>query len=136
MRNKTLIKTFFIIYIFAAINSQWAAAKTEAANPMQDAEIRHLQTGDSISDMLDHPSLAAFSEHLLPSPQDARSGLKLDDVARLMPWHSHVRPQVVVNALNRLIEDSAKGLPVFFAFHADASARGRTGLFFFRGRPE
>ena len=135
MRNKTLIKTFFIIYIFAAINSQWAAAKQEAANPMQGAEIRRLQTRDSISDMLVHPSLAAFSEHLLPSPQDARSGLKLADVARLMPWHSHVRPQVVVNALNRLIEDSAKGLPVFFAFHADASARGLTGLFFFRGRP-
>lgn len=102
---------------------------------MKDRGIPRLQIEDSIADMLRHPSLAAFSRHLLPSPQDARSRLKLADAARLMPWHSHVRPQVVVNALNRLVEDSAKGLSVFFPYHATPFVQGQTGLFFFRGRP-
>lgn len=111
---------------------------TEAVGgvPMKDAGIRHLQVEDSIAEMLKHPSLAAFSKHLLPTPQRAESGLKLAEVSRLMPWHSHVRPQVVVNALNRLAEDSAKGFPVFFAFQDDPAIRERTGLFFFRGRPQ
>lgn len=127
---------FCIFSFLVAVICLPAATGAEGCVPMNGAGIRYLLVGDSISDMLKHPSLTAFSEHLLPTRQSAGSGLKLAEVSRLMPWHSHVRPQVVVSALNRLVEDSAKGLPVFFAFQDSPAIRERTGLFFLRGRPQ
>lgn len=102
---------------------------------MAENGYRHLQVEDSIAAMLDHPALAEFSRHLLPRPGDAQSGLALADVGALMPWHSHVRPHVVVDSLNRMIDDVANGLPVFYSFDASPSPQGHSGLFFFRGRP-
>lgn len=52
-----------------------------------------------------------------------------------MPWHSHVRPDMVTAALNRMIDDATTGKTVFYPFHAEREKRERTGLFYFRGRP-
>ena len=57
-----------------------------------------------------------------------------------MPYHTHVDPGVVVAGLNRLIDDAASGRTVFYRFYSNAQtqqepAKGKTGLFFFRGQP-
>lgn len=94
-----------------------------------------LTESDTIADMVNHPAFAGFGVHLVPRPQDAQSDLPLREVRRLMPWHSHVRPDMVTTALNRMIDDATTGKTVFYPFHAEREKRERTGLFYFRGRP-
>ncbi|WP_298069083.1 alpha/beta hydrolase [uncultured Mailhella sp.] len=94
-----------------------------------------LTESDTIADMVNHPAFAGFGAHLIPRPQDAQSDLPLSEVGRLMPWHSHVRPDMVTTALNRMIDDATTGKTVFYPFHAEREKRERTGLFYFRGRP-
>ena len=71
-----------------------------------------LTESDTIADMVNHPAFADFGAHLLPRPQDAQSDLPLREVGRLMPWHSHVQPPVVLQAVNRMIADSSAGKTV------------------------
>ena len=94
-----------------------------------------LTESDTSADMVNHPAFAGFGVHLLPRPQDAQSDLPLREVGRLMPWHSHIRPDMVTAALNRMLGDAMTGKPVFYPFHTEREKREQTGLFFFRGRP-
>lgn len=89
---------------------------------------------NTITDMINHPALADFGEHLLPRAQDKESHLLLQDVGRLMPWHSHIMPQVIVQAVNCMITDSMAGKKVFYHFYEEQSKKTRTGLFYFRGK--
>ena len=94
-----------------------------------------LTESDTIADMVNHPAFAGFGAHLIPRPQDAQSDLPLREVGRLMPWHSHVQPSVVLQAVNRMIADSSAGKTVFYDFYEEQQKRARTGLFYFRGKP-
>lgn len=94
-----------------------------------------LTESDTIADMVNHPAFAGFGAHLIPRPQDAQSDLPLREVGRLMPWHSHVQPPVVLQAVNRMIADSSAGKTVFYNFYEEQQKRARTGLFYFRGKP-
>lgn len=94
-----------------------------------------LTESDTVADMVNHPAFAGFGEHLVPRPGDAQSRLPLREVGSLMPWHSYVRPSVVVQAVNRMIADSSAGKTVFYSFYEEQQKRARTGLFYFRGKP-
>ncbi len=66
--------------------------------------------------------------------------MPLTRIGSLLPYHSHVDPETVTGALNRMIDDADNGNTVFYRFYAEAQrreepARSNTGLFFFRGRP-
>lgn len=91
-----------------------------------------LTIGNTLADMLAQPQLAPFARHLLPRPEHGRLDLALADVARLMPWHSEIRPQIVVDSLNRLIRDIRLGRRVFYSFGGEAE----TGLFFMAAKPD
>lgn len=77
----------------------------------------YLTESTSIKDMVNHPAFSGFGEHLLPRPQDATSDLPLREVGRLMPWHSHIQPTVVLQAINRMISDISTGKKVFYNFY-------------------
>ncbi|WP_210300346.1 alpha/beta hydrolase [Mycoplana azooxidifex] len=67
--------------------------------------------------------------------------MRLDQIASLLPYHSEVKPDVVVAGLNRMIEDLAAGHQVFFDIYSEEEKRSdpskaRAGLFFFRGPPD
>lgn len=67
--------------------------------------------------------------------------MRLDQIASLLPYHSEVKPDVVVAGLNRMIEDVAAGHQVFFDIYSEEEKRSdpskaRAGLFFFRGPPD
>ncbi len=76
-------------------------------------------------------------------PWDDRTydeSLRLNGIGSLLPYHSHVEPEVVVSSLNHMIDDVGDGKPVFYDFYTPAQkreqpAREHTGLFFFRGGP-
>jgi acetyl esterase/lipase len=105
------------------------AAETTQTNARKTAP-RHLQVGDRIGDVLDHPAFAGFSRLLMPwddrryDPQ-----MPIRDIGSLLPYHSHVDPAVVVSSLNRMIDGASVGRRIFYSTGTD------TGLFFFRGKP-
>jgi acetyl esterase/lipase len=100
-----------------------------------------LNPDDSIRNLLGHPAFAGFARLLLP--WDGRrydEAMRLSDIGSLLPYHSHVDPETVVGALNRMIDDVNGGNAVFYPFYSDEQrqrqpARENTGLFFFRGKP-
>lgn len=101
----------------------------------------HLTTDNYVHDIVTNPAFKGFGELLLPL--DNNSGYfntRLSEVSSLMPYHSHVEPEIVVSALNHMIDDVNSGKTIFYDFYTDEQKRqdpGKryTGLFFFRGIP-
>ncbi|MBD5642120.1 MAG: alpha/beta hydrolase fold domain-containing protein [Desulfovibrio sp.] len=102
---------------------------------MRGEASQHLDLNLGIADLLGHPALGGAAIHLLPTPEAARSNLQLKDIARLMPWHNHVRPGEAIQAINHLIDEKIAGKKVFYSFYRAISLKERTGLFHFRGKP-
>lgn len=100
-----------------------------------------LNTGSRISDVLNHPAFAGFARLLLPWDDRSYDGeMQLSNISALLPYHSHVDPNGVVSALNRMIDDVSKGQTIFFDFYTETQKRSEpskrhAGLFYFRGRP-
>jgi len=100
-----------------------------------------LRVDDTVGDLLDHPAFAQFGRLLLPwDDRSVDRSLRLRDIGSLLPYHSHVDAAVVVSSLNRMIDDAAADLTVFYDFYTVAEkeaepSRRNTGLFFYRGKP-
>ncbi|GAB4017136.1 hypothetical protein GCM10028808_47760 [Spirosoma migulaei] len=101
----------------------------------------HLTTTNYVRDIVTHSAFQGFGELLLPWDDNTRYyDTRLQDVGSLMPYHSHVNPDVVVGALNRMIDDVDAKKQVFYDVYTDQQkqtdrAKTRTGLFFYRGKP-
>ena len=101
----------------------------------------HLKSESTIGDILRHPAFAGFGHLTLPwDDRTYDEDLPLTRIGSLLPYHTHVDPETVASALNRMIDDAAIGRNVFYSFYSEAQvqqepARKQTGLFFFRGRP-
>lgn len=81
---------------------------------------RHLTANDRIGDLLRHPAFAGFAPLLLPWDDHAYDErMPLKDVGSFLPYHSHVRPEVVVGALNRMIDDANTGRRIAFSCRPD-----------------
>ena len=101
----------------------------------------HLNNNGKMRDLINHPAFRGFSKRLLP--WDGRSydeNMPLADIGQLLPYHTQIRPDVVVESLNRMVDDLNAGHKVFYDFHTEAEKRAspaltHTGLFYFRGRP-
>jgi acetyl esterase/lipase len=101
----------------------------------------HLTTDNSIRDIVNHPAFEGFGELLLP--RDNNSGYydtQLRNVGSLMPYHSHVDPDIVVGAINHMIDEINDGKTIFYNFYVEQEkqedpAKESTGIFFFRGKP-
>jgi acetyl esterase/lipase len=101
----------------------------------------HLGVESTIGDLLRHPAFAGFAHLILP--WDGRAydeQMPLTRIGSLLPYHRHVDAGTVASALNRMIDEAARSRTVFYRFYSEGerqqeSARGNTGLFFFRGRP-
>jgi acetyl esterase/lipase len=100
-----------------------------------------LSTASRLSDLLNHPAFAGFSRLLLPWDDRSYDGeMRLNNISSLLPYHSHVTPDVVVSALNRLIDDASAGKSIFVDFYTEEQKRAdpskqHAGLFFSRGKP-
>lgn len=101
----------------------------------------HMKTESSLADLLNHPAFAGHAPLLLP--WDGRSydeTMRISEISSLLPYHSNVDPDVVVSALNRMIDDASDGSTVFYDIYTSEQkravpARANAGLFFFRGKP-
>ncbi|MDR1874525.1 MAG: alpha/beta hydrolase [Synergistaceae bacterium] len=100
-----------------------------------------LAMNNTVLDIVNHPAFQGFGERLLPLDNNAPYyAARLDNVGSLMPYHSHVEPGPVLDALNFMIDEAGGGKTIFYDFYTEAQkrddpAKAFTGLFFFRGRP-
>jgi acetyl esterase/lipase len=126
------------------INAVGGSARAGASPQVRGKDVRASQSGhlglqSTIRDILRHPSFAGFSHLILPWDDRAYDeDMRLTRISSLLPYHSHVDPETVASALNRMIDDAASGQTVFYRFYSEAErqqqpARRNTGLFFFRG---
>ncbi len=100
-----------------------------------------LKPESRLAELLKHPAFTGHARMLLPWDDRAYDeNMQLSEIGSLLPYHTNVDPDVVVSALNRMIDDISAGNTVFHDVytpeekHAEP-ARVNTGLFFFRGNP-
>ena len=121
--------------------TQAGASRSSRATDVSARQGGHLGIHSTMGELLRHPAFAGFAHLILPwDDRGSDEQMPLTRIGSLMPYHTHVDPGVVVAGLNRLIDDAASGRTVFYRFYSDAQtqqepAKGKTGLFFFRGQP-
>ena len=101
----------------------------------------HLTVDHRVLDIVKHPAFKGFGELMLPwADNTGYYDTRLDRVGSLMPYHSHVDADVVVGALNDLIDEADAGKTIFYEFYTERQkqedpTKKLTGLFFYRGKP-
>ena len=106
------------------------------------AKYQYLTVNDNTTDILNHPAFEGFSSLILPWDDDRKNiNVSLNNIQSLLPYHSHVVPEVVVKSLNRMIDDRRHDQTVFYEFYSaqqkvEAPDKKNTGLFFFRGEKD
>jgi acetyl esterase/lipase len=101
----------------------------------------HLGPQSTVGEILHHPAFVGFAPLMLPwDDRQYDETLPLTRIGTLLPYHTHVDPETVANALNGMIDDAANGATVFYRFYSEAQiehehSRKHTGLFFYRGKP-
>jgi len=102
----------------------------------------HLTTNNYVRDIVNHPAFKGFGELLLPLDNNAGSyDTKLSDIGSLMPYHSHVDPDIVIGAINYLIDEVNNNKTICYDFYTEQQKqqdpdKRYTGLFFFRGNAD
>jgi acetyl esterase/lipase len=101
----------------------------------------HLKTDNYVRHMVNHPAFKGFGQYLLPWDNGTNYyDTPLSNVSSLLPYHSHVDPNLVVSAINHMIDEVNDGKTIFYNFYTEQqkqedSTKESTGLFFFRGKP-
>jgi acetyl esterase/lipase len=117
------------------------ATRRPESRLMQSPRGEHLQLSSPLRSVLHHPAFAGFARLLLPWDERAYDdSMPLHQMARLLPYHSHVHPAEAIAALNRLIDEVNHGAPVFYDLYSEAQKQAQpskrnTGLFYSRGKP-
>jgi acetyl esterase/lipase len=99
----------------------------------------HLTTNNYVRDIVNHPAFEGFGELLLSRDDNSSYyNTPLSNVSSLMPYHGNVRPDVVVRAVNHMIDEVNSGKTVFYNIYTEEQkrqdpAKRNTGIFFFRG---
>ncbi|MCY7939619.1 alpha/beta hydrolase [Bacillus inaquosorum] len=100
---------------------------------------KHIETDDSILDIVNHPAFEGFGQYILPLGRGIFDGkMKLNRVATLLPYHNNVDHYAVVDAINYMINELSDSKTIFYDFYTDQQKqedpiKRSTGLFFFKG---
>jgi len=90
---------------------------------------------------VNHPSFKGFGQFILPLDNRAYDGnMQLSRVGSLLPYHSYVEPEAVVETINYMIDQVADGKVIFYNVYTERQkqenpAKRNTGFFFFKGKP-
>jgi len=101
----------------------------------------HITTSDTVRIIVNHLAFKGFSQSILPVDNDSNHyDTPLNNVRSLMPYHSHVDPDIIVGALNHMVDEVKEGKTIFYDICTEQqtredSSKKFTGLFFFRGEP-
>jgi acetyl esterase/lipase len=101
----------------------------------------HITTNDSVHHIVNHPAFKGFGNYILPWDDNTYYyDTPLNNVRSLLPYHNHVDPDIVVSAINHMIDEINDGKTIFYDFYTEQQkqkdpTKEPTGLFFFRGKP-
>ena len=101
----------------------------------------HITTTDSVHHMVNHSGFKGFGQYILPWDNNTDYyNTPLKNVSTLLPYHNHVDPDIVVDAINYMIDEINDGKTIFYDFYTEQQeqenpTKESTGLFFFRGKP-
>lgn len=101
----------------------------------------HITTNDSVHHIVNHSAFKGFGQYLLPWDNGTNYyNTPLNNVSSLLPYHNHVDPNIVVGAINHMIDEINDGKTIFYDFYTEQQkqenpTKESTGLFFFRGKP-
>ena len=126
----------------AEAQAQAAPLLAERAPEAQSVQVHEpFGPGDTIADILTRPEFAGYARRLLPWADRAYDeDMPITRMARLLPYHSEVRSDVVLAGLNRILAAQQAGVPVFRDIYTEAERNevpslNEAGLFFFPGQP-
>lgn len=141
------LASFLVLAAPTANAEEGAAASSDTGSQHvatafgEKSRYEHMKPESSLADLLNHPAFAGHAPLLLP--WDGRAydeTMRISEIGSLLPYHSNIDSDVVVSALNRMIDDASEGSTVFYDIYTQEQkravpARANTGLFFFRGKP-
>jgi acetyl esterase/lipase len=125
-----------IIFITSLAMFPYIACAEETTN------YPHLTLNSYVRDIVNHPAFKGIGERMLPRDNNtADYDARLSNDTGRLPYSRNGTPAILVEALNRLIDDVKNGGTIFFEIYTpQEKQRDRTkeytGLFFFKGNPE
>lgn len=134
------MKWILLLVLFANCNNK-DTENYENNSGIKNKVDTYLNLSHSIRDVVNHPAFRDYGNMLLPwNDNSSYFDTSLENVGSLMPYHSNVRPEVVVSTLNYMIDEVNSGRTLFYNFYSDVqkqqdSSKEQTGLFFFKGKP-
>jgi acetyl esterase/lipase len=135
--HRSLLLVFMPVLLSCAPNST-SEIKSETVNGKMNG---HLTSDNHVRDIVNHSAFKSFGDLLLPWDDNSRYyDTRLTDIRSLMPYHSNVRTDVVLGAINHLIDEVEKSKIIFYNFYTEQQikqdpGKRNTGLFFYRGNP-
>lgn len=133
----------FLLLAFGLSFNAACNGKAETSNKGSEKIMNvntHLTTDNTMLDIVNHPAFKGFGERLLPRDNNtAYYTTQINNVYGAMPY-PNISPTLVVDALNRMIDEVNGGKTIFYDFYTPEQKRNdpskeNTGLFFFRGKP-
>jgi acetyl esterase/lipase len=112
-----------------------------AVRPVMEQGGEHLTVNDAVSAIVNHHAFEGFGRYLMPWDDRSRDyDMPIAQAASTMPYHNYIQPQVVVDAVNCMIDEAGAGRTIFYDFYTDRDkaadpSKENAGLFFFRGDP-
>ncbi|MFL7892485.1 MAG: hypothetical protein ACK2UM_04255 [Anaerolineales bacterium] len=77
----------------------------------------HLTIDTAIRDIVNHPAFEGFGELLLPRDDSSSYyDTQLRNVGSFMPYHSYVEPDIVIDAINHMIDDAKDGKKIILRY--------------------
>ena len=146
MYFNNMVLTLILILCFANCTGGYPANSYDEADGTDSGESSvnketHLTVDNYIRDIVNHPAFEGFGELLLTRDNNSSHyDIRLSNVGSLMPYHGNVRPEVVVMAINYMIDEVNDGKTICYDIYTEQQkqqnpAKRNTGLFFFRGKP-
>lgn len=105
----------------------------------ENRSFAHLEPNDTIRDVVNHPAFQGFGQYILPWDNNTYYyDMLLNNVSSLLPYHNHVDPHIIVEAINHMIDEVGGGETIFYDFYTEPQkqedpTKKSTGFFFFRG---
>jgi hypothetical protein len=80
----------------------------------------HITTSDLVHDIVNHPAFKSFGQYIRPWGNNTSSyDTPLSSVGKLLPYHNHVDPNIVVGAINHMIDEINDGKTIFYDFYTE-----------------
>ena len=103
--------------------------------------VHNLSADKKVIDIINHPTFEGFGRFLFPTERGLpRIEMRLDEIGSLLPYHSNVKIDAVMEVIAYMMDEAESGKTIFYDIYTDEEKRSdptkeNAGLFFFRGEP-